>query len=92
VSDSEGFEYSCHFGRDDVFNCGLFNDYVSFSEYVTCRVVGLCVNKGSANPTSVKGLGITTRNIRIVGMSVGVRTLYLPNASQKRYCVNKLAG
>jgi hypothetical protein len=45
----------------------------------------------SANPTSVEGLRITTSNIRIVGISVCVRTLYLPKTSQKRYCVNKLA-
>lgn len=83
MSDSEGFEYLCQFGREDVFNSGLFNDYVSFSGYITCRVVELCVNKGSANPTSVDGLRVTTRNSRIVGTSVGVRTLYLPNTSQK---------
>lgn len=105
MSDSEGYEYSCQFGREDVFSFGLYNDYFSFSGYITCRVVGLCVNKGfkrnwkvghgltrSANPTCVEGMRITTRNIRIVGISVGVRTLYLPNTSQKRYCVNKLAG
>jgi hypothetical protein len=62
VSDSEGFEHSCQFGREDVFNRGLFNDYVSFSGYITCRVVELCVNKVSANPTIVDGLRVTTRN------------------------------